>query len=112
MVTAVTAQTILLPNAVIVSTNAGIVDFNDDIQTAYEETVYDTTGPSTASTDPSIVVNHALSTRDVFVEVFDTANSNSSIFAEVARTDTANVTVSLTGTFAQDQFKILVHKVV
>lgn len=112
MVTAVTAQTILLPNAVIVGTNAGIVDFNDDIQTAYEETVYDTTGPSTASTDPSIVVNHALSTRDVFVEVFDTANSNSSIFAEVARTDTANVTISLTGTFAQDQFKILVHKVV
>ena len=113
MVTGVTAQTVLLPNAVITSTNPGIVDFNDDVQDLYEATVYDTTGPAAGSlTNPSMVVNHALTTRDVFVEVFDTTDSNSSIFADVVRTDTANITVSLTGTFTADQFKILVHKVV
>jgi hypothetical protein len=113
MVTGVTAKTVLLPNAVITSTNPGIVDFNDDVQDLYEATVYDTTGPAAGSlTNPSMVVNHALTTRDVFVEVFDTTDSNSSIFADVVRTDTANITVSLTGTFTADQFKILVHKVV
>ena len=67
----------------------------------------DTIGDGSAT---SIVVNHALGTRDVVVQMYD-ASSYETVYAQVVRTDTANVTVDFNTAPASNDIIVLVTKI-
>jgi len=58
----------------------------------------------------SIAVNHALGTRDVVVQMYD-ASSYETVYAQVVRTDTANVTVDFNTAPASNDIIVLVTKI-
>ena len=54
-------------------------------------------------------VNHALGTRDVIVQIYDTS-TDATIHADVVRTDTNNVTVTTVSAIATNGARVLVSK--
>ena len=58
----------------------------------------------------SIAVNHALGTRDVVVQMYD-ASSYETVYAQVVRTDTANVTIDFNTAPANNDIIVLVTKI-
>ena len=58
----------------------------------------------------SIAVNHALGTRDVVVQMYD-ASSYETVYAQVVRTDTANVTIDFNTAPASNDIIVLVTKI-
>ena len=58
----------------------------------------------------SIAVNHALGTRDVVVQMYD-ASSYETVYAQVVRTDTANVTIDFNTAPTTNDIIVLVTKI-
>jgi hypothetical protein len=59
----------------------------------------------------SYIVNHALGTRDVMVQVYDTASPYDTVICDVERTDANNVTLSTTTALPTAGARVLISVV-
>lgn len=60
--------------------------------------------------DTSIAVTHGLGTRDVIVQLFDNATYDT-VYADVVRTDTNNVTITFAVAPSANAYRVLVQKI-
>ena len=60
--------------------------------------------------DTSIAVTHGLGTRDVIVQLFDNATYDT-VYADVVRTDTNNVTITFAAAPSANAYRVLVQKI-
>lgn len=59
----------------------------------------------------SFLIEHGLETRDVIIQVVETASPYSTVFPDVERTSTAEVTVSFAAAPSSNQYRVLIYKV-
>lgn len=88
-------------------TASQVSDFCSAVSTcvAANEQYTETVGGST-----SITVNHQLGTRDVMVQLYD-VSSYDTVYADVVRTDTDNVTLNFTSAPSASDIRVLITKV-
>ena len=91
-------------------TASQVTDFCAAVSTCVDAnlTYADNIGDNSATT---YVVNHALNTRDVIIQMYDNTNYDT-VYAEVIRTDANNITITTTTAIATNGVRVMVSKAV
>ena len=91
-------------------TASQVTDFCAAVSTCVDAnlTYADNIGDNSATT---YVVNHALNTRDVIIQMYDNSNYDT-VYAEVIRTDANNITITTTTAIATNGVRVMVSKAV
>ena len=91
-------------------TASQVTDFCAAVSTCVDAnlTYADNIGDNSATT---YVVNHALNTRDVIIQMYDNSNYDT-VYADVARTDANNITITTTTAIATNGVRVMVSKAV
>jgi len=91
-------------------TASQVTDFCAAVSTCVDAnlTYADNIGDNSATT---YVVNHALNTRDVIIQMYDNTTYDT-VYAEVIRTDANNITITTTTAIATNGVRVMVSKAV
>ena len=91
-------------------TASQVTDFCAAVTTCVDAnlTYADNIGDNSATT---YVVNHALNTRDVIIQMYDNSTYDT-VYAEVIRTDANNITITTTTAIATNGVRVMVSKAV
>ena len=91
-------------------TASQVTDFCAAVSTCVDAnlTYADNIGDNSATT---YVVNHALNTRDVIIQMYDNSTYDT-VYAEVIRTDANNITITTTTAIATNGVRVMVSKAV
>jgi len=89
-------------------TASQVTDFCDAVETCADSNLTYAVNIGTGSA-VTYTVNHALGTQDVIVQIYDTTTYDT-IYADVVRTDTANVEITTVSAIALNGARVLVSK--